>query len=192
MIPYQAKTLLWRLQQGHAENSNGDKVVLDAVWWMNGRSCKWFMSQMHTGVQETPEGMLGELGSLLGLGFKLFGWTMSPSATAGETFKQNLTFGTWVDCGKQISCRKWLRQCAVKMHCPLYWWRVCKRQGQRSTTVGLIRLLCHFTACMRISSDHLRGLKKKLLPRHWPYSWLTFSIDTSSKKGLFRFRVPNI
>lgn len=61
-IPYQAKTIIWRLQQGHAENSNGDKVVLDTVCWMNDRSCKWLMSQMNTGVQKTSQGLSQDWG----------------------------------------------------------------------------------------------------------------------------------
>lgn len=52
------------------------------------------MGLMQTGVQEMPEGMLGELVSLLGLGSTQFGWMRSPSATAGEKFEQNLTLGT--------------------------------------------------------------------------------------------------
>lgn len=89
--PYRAKTLIWRLQHGHAENLDGDKAALDRVWWMNGRSCRWFTSQ--SGVQEAPKGMLGERGSLLGLGSKQFSLFMSSSATAGEKFGQNLTLG---------------------------------------------------------------------------------------------------
>lgn len=88
-----AKTLIQSLHQGHAENSNGDKVVLDAVWWMNVKKLQ-ITYVSNAGVKETPQGMEVELGSPPGLGSKQFDLMMRVDATAREQFKEHLSVET--------------------------------------------------------------------------------------------------
>lgn len=94
-IPYQAKTL-------HLEAAT--RARREFKWWQNGPwhslVNEWRKLQMihesnaYWSPRDAPRGMLGELGSLLGLRSKQFGWMMSPAAAGGEKCKHNLTLRT--------------------------------------------------------------------------------------------------